>query len=302
MPDYDYVTVDVFTDTAFAGNQLAVFPRAGGLDDLRMQKIARELNLPETTFVLPPDDPAHTCRVRIFTPGRELPFAGHPTLGTAHVLAVLDPPADGSARYVFEEGVGPVPVDVALTGAATSRASLASPRLPESGPPPPEAETLAAILSVPADRIDGARVSAASCGVPFLFVPVDGLATIAAVEIDTALFRKALAGWWAEALFVYCRETVDASADIHARMFAPLFGIPEDPATGGAAAAFAGLLAGGEAGRSGSFTWRIEQGLEMGRPSLLEVEADLDDGRITAVRVGGASVTVACGVMSVPEA
>lgn len=303
MTRYAYFTVDVFTDEVFGGNPLAVFPRADGLNDRQMKTVARELNLSETTFVVPPDDPAHTCKVRIFTPGAELPFAGHPTLGTAHVLVGNgDIAADGdTTEIVFEEGVGPVPVTVSRQPANRTFARLSVSKLPEFGPPAPSREDLAAVLSIAPDDIPAdAPVEAVSCGVPFLFVPVSGLDAMARLRPDMARWTEVLGGYWATEIFAWTRETASDGVDVHARMFGPMIGIAEDPATGGAAAALGGYLGVREGPETGTVRWRVEQGIEMGRPSLLEVDADKQAGEITAVRVGGTTVPVGRGEMDIP--
>jgi trans-2,3-dihydro-3-hydroxyanthranilate isomerase len=181
MPnEYKFVTADVFTDHVFGGNQLAVFPDGRGLSDATMQKIAREFNLSETVFVFPPQTPAGTRRLRIFTPGRELPFAGHPTVGSGFVLtAIGDVKLEGErTRIVFEEGVGPVEVIVRAEQGRPIFSQLSAAKMPELGPPPPEVEKLAAILSLEPEQIktSGRAPAAFSCGLPFLFVAVRDLA------------------------------------------------------------------------------------------------------------------------------
>lgn len=296
---------DVFTDRIFGGNPLAVVVDAGGLTTEQMQRIAREFNLSETTFVLPPESPEHTHRLRIFTPSRELPFAGHPTVGSAFVLAAAGHVqlVDGEARVVFGEGVGPVPVTVRGSGARPAMSQLSVAKLPEWGPAPPASETLAALLSLdPHDVLDDAQDEPAglSCGVPFLFVPLKSIDAVRRARINWEWWNHALRSYWAEAVFLFSYETEAAGSAVHARMFAPAFGIDEDPATGSAAAAFAGYLARRHGLQAGSATWRIEQGFEMGRPSHIEVEADAVGGRLAAVRVGGSSVIVASGTLNVP--
>src|SRR4051812_13054056 len=171
-----FVTADVFTDRTFGGNQLAVFPDARGIDPGLMPRIAREFNFSETTFVLPPTDPANTARVRIFTPGGELPFAGHPTVGTAHVLASLGIVrlTGDSTKIVFEEGAGPVPVTISSRDGKPTFAQLTAAKLPETGRTPPSREILARMLSLEpgALRPDPFTPQTVSCGVPFLFVPL----------------------------------------------------------------------------------------------------------------------------------
>lgn len=300
-----YLVADVFTDRIFGGNPLAVFPDAAGIPDTRMQQIAAELALSETAFVLPPETPQGTLRLRIFTPRSELAFAGHPTVGTACLLAGLGLlPWDGQeARWVFEEAAGPVPVRLARDEAGRPFAELSSPSLPEYGPPAPPDEALAPVLSLTPDDLMGRTCTprAVSCGVPFLFVPVRDRATLARARVDLARWEHALAGHWAPQLYVFTRDTGAAPADLRARVFAPALGIPEDPATGAAAAALAGYLARSEALGTGTYRWMVEQGVEMGRPSAIRVEADLEGDRVVAARVGGGAVLVSDAVMSLPD-
>jgi trans-2,3-dihydro-3-hydroxyanthranilate isomerase len=300
-----FLTADVFTDRMFGGNQLAVFPRAEGLDPALMQAIARELNISETVFALPPDDPAHTRKLRIFTPGSELPFAGHPTIGAAFVLAAtgeIPVGADG-ASIVFEEGVGPVPVRVRAEGGVPGYCELTTARLPEAGPAPPPLEEIAAALSLRVDDLgtDGLGPRGVSCGVPYLFVPLRDQAALARARINLPAWERSLSGWGAPAVFLFVEADGDG-LDFRARMFAPGVGIPEDPATGSAAAALAGYLAGDSGPETGTLRWVVAQGVEMGRPSRLHVACDRSGGRISAVRVGGTSVLVAEGRLMVPSA
>lgn len=299
-----YHTLDVFTDRVFGGNPLAVFPDGRGVSAERMQRIAREFNLSETVFVLPPDDPAHTRRVRIFNPSAELPFAGHPTVGTAFLLAALGevPLAGSGTRIVFEEGVGPVPVRVEARDGRPVYAELTAARLPEHGPPPPPRAEVAAVLGLAErDVLDGEWAPAGvSCGVPFLFVAVRGEA-LARARVDPARWEARLAGWWAPHLYVISYDPELSGPEVRARMFAPAMGIPEDPATGAAASALAGYLAERTGAAEGTVRWTVRQGVEMGRPSLLRVEADVRGGAVEAVRVGGAAVRVSEGVMRLPD-
>ena len=294
MTRYRYFTCDVFTDRTFCGNPLAVLPDARGLADAQMQAIAREFNYSETTFVLPADDPRHAARVRIFTPGGELPFAGHPTLGTAFVLATTGALPREATEIVFEEGVGPVPVAIFRDGGRVTHCRLTAARLPEPGPPAPPAAALAAMLSL----ADGEVLEAAacwSCGTPFLVVPMAGLDALARCALDLPRWRELLAGYATQKVYPVARL-----GDLHwrVRMFAPGLGVPEDPATGSAAAAFAGWIAARVSEpRDGTLAVRLEQGIEMGRPSALDLEFDRRGGAITAVRVGGAAVLVAEGTL-----
>jgi trans-2,3-dihydro-3-hydroxyanthranilate isomerase len=303
MPRFRFVTADVFTDQPFGGNQLAVFPDATGIPEHRLQDVAREFNFSETTFVYPPSDRAHTRQVRIFTPGTELPFAGHPTVGTAHVLAEIGEIAltGETTRIVLEELVGPVPVTIRAEAGRPTYCALAVAKLPEEGPPAPSREALARALSLETDDLlDGEwEPRAWSCGVPYLFVPVRYSAAVARSRVTPQAWARTRAGTWAPATSVSARAGERPGSDLHGRMYAPGFGITEDPATGSAAAAMAGYLAKRDTRRDGTLRWRLEQGFEMKRPSILDIEADVERGRITGVRVGGATVLVSEGTMLV---
>ena len=294
MSRYRYFTCDVFTERVFCGNPLAVLPEARGLTDAQMQSIAREFNYSETTFVLPADDPHHAARVRIFTPGGELPFAGHPTIGTAFVLAKIGAiPADAS-EIVLEEGVGPVPVSILRNGERVTHCRLTAARLPEPGPPAAPARDLARMLSLAdGEVLEGSACW--SCGVPFLVVPVANLGALSRCALDLPLWRELLAGYPTQKVYPVARV---GTLQWRVRMFAPGLGVAEDPATGSAAASFAGWLARQLTHpRDGTLAVRLEQGVEMGRPSELAVEFDRVAGAITAVRVGGAAVMVAEGTL-----
>lgn len=298
-----YLTCDVFTDRRFGGNPLAVFPDASRISPELMHPIAREFNYSETTFVLPPDDPSHTARVRIFTPGGELQFAGHPTVGTAHVLASIGAVrlAGDETRIVFEEGVGPVPVVIRAKNGSPEFAQLSVAQLPRVGPTPPSAAALAAALSLPADAVlDGERgmkPQTVSCGTPFLFVPLKNRDAVARSRVKLDLFEAALSGYVTNKVMVFATDAEHPGHDVRARMYAPGIGVPEDPATGSACVALAGYLAERDTRRNGTLRWVVEQGFEMGRPSILEIEADKRSGSITAARVGGKTVLVCEGSM-----
>jgi trans-2,3-dihydro-3-hydroxyanthranilate isomerase len=294
-----YLTADVFTDRAFGGNQLAVFPDASSIPEALLQSIAREFNYSETTFVFPPTDGRHTRRLRIFTPATEMPFAGHPTLGAAHVLAATGELAltGEETRFVFEEQAGLISVVIrALPGAALFQ-QLSAPRLPEIGPPPPPRDRVAEALSLEADALrDGAWApQAVSCGFPFLFVPLRDRAAVARARVRLDVWDTVLKDQWASALFVFSQDPELPGSHIHARMFAPGQGVAEDPATGGACVALAGYLGARDTRSDGTLRWRVEQGFEMGRPSLLDIEADKRHGAIVDVRVGGQAVIVCEG-------
>ncbi|HEX6862707.1 MAG TPA: PhzF family phenazine biosynthesis protein [Thermoanaerobaculia bacterium] len=300
---YRYLTADVFTDRPFGGNPLAVFPDARGISPQRMQQAARELNLSETVFVLPPEDPGHTRRIRIFTPGVELPFAGHPTVGTALILAWLGeiPLAGEETRIVFEEGVGPVPVTIRAAEGKAVFAQLSAAQLPEFGPAPALPELTEMLSLGPGDVLAGDFApQAVSCGVAFLCVPLRDRDALRRARLRLDCWESLLASSWAPSVYVFTRDHELPETDFRVRMFAPAMGIPEDPATGGAAAAFGGYL-GSRSSGDGTLRWTLEQGFEMGRPSLLHLEVDRAGGEITAVRVGGGAVLVAEGAMEIPE-
>lgn len=296
-----FFTTDVFTDRRFGGNQLAVFPDARGIPSELMAPIAREFNFSETTFVLPADDPSHTAKVRIFTPGGELRFAGHPTIGTAFVLAHSGAVrlSGAETRIVLEEGVGPVPVLIRVEDGRPDFAQLAAAMVPEVGPPPPSASILAEMLSLSqADLAGGAMTpESVSCGTPFLFVPLRNRDAVARARVKLDLLESALGSYLTDMVFVFAMEAELPGHDIRGRMFAPRIGVPEDPATGSACVALAGYLAARDSRRDGTLRWVVEQGFEMGRPSILEIEADKSNGAVTAARVGGRSVLVSEGTM-----
>jgi len=289
-----YVTLDVFTERRFAGNPLAVVLEADGLGAEAMQAVANEFNLPETVFVLPPEEGAHRARCRIFTPKRELPFAGHPTVGTAVLLAVLD--GGKAGEFVLEEAVGPIRCRVTPREGA-GEASFTLPVLPSQVAAAPPNATIAAALGLDAGDIGAGDLapSAWSAGNPFLFVPLRDLDAVRRASPDLAAFR-ALAPTF-PGMFVFSRETAEKGCDFHARMFAPAMGIVEDPATGSAVAAFAGLLGRFGGYGDGDHAVAIEQGYEMGRPSLIRLGMTIVAGQFTAVTVGGSAVIVAEGAI-----
>jgi trans-2,3-dihydro-3-hydroxyanthranilate isomerase len=287
-----FVTLDVFTDRRFAGNPLAVVLDAEDLDAAAMQAIAREFNHPETVFVLAPTNPDHRARIRIFTPMRELQFAGHPTVGTAVLLGPRDGGAAGR-EFVLEEGIGAVrcTLEASTAGAGTARFLL--PQLPAEVGPAPDAAAIAAALGLaPADLAER-RPARWSAGNPFTFVPVAGLAAMARCRPDLARFDAAFGA--NGAAYVFCSETVEPGHAFHARMFAPAMGIHEDPATGSAVAAFAGMLAPNLP--DGTHTIAIEQGHEMGRPSLIRLIAAVEAGRLVSASIGGDAVVVTEGTI-----
>ncbi|MBW4090187.1 MAG: PhzF family phenazine biosynthesis protein [Proteobacteria bacterium] len=301
MPTYEFVTVDVFTDTRFGGNPLAVFPAAAGLSDTEMQALAAEFNLSETTFVLPPDDPRHSARVRIFGPRGELPFAGHPNVGTGFVLARrMDTPPE---HFTFEEMAGLVRVHVTRgADGAVDGARIAAPRSLTRGSAVPT-ETVAACAGLdPADiATDTHTPLIASVGMPFVIAELRDLDALGRAAPDPAAFRAAQPAFAEEAprfpLYLYVR--VDGSAlSLRTRMFAPLGGIMEDPATGSAGAALAALLTAEAPGTDLALTFEIEQGVEFGRPSLLVAAArKTAEGPVSAT-VSGTCVPMLAGTIT----
>jgi trans-2,3-dihydro-3-hydroxyanthranilate isomerase len=302
MPKFEYYTVDVFTNKRFGGNQLAVFPNAKKIDPKLYQTIAREFNFSETTFVLPPKDKKNTRHVKIWTPGGELQFAGHPTVGTAHVLAAIGAIKlkGAETRIVLEEGVGPVPVTIRAKKGKPEFAQLSVAKLPEYWPGPPAAE-LAKALGLDASDVLTGEVApeAASCGTCFLMVPLRNRAALAKARVRLDEFERVLNGYVTNKVFLFCNEPELKGSHFRARMYAPTIGVAEDPATGSAAAGFAGYIAKRDKRADGVLAWRIEQGFEMGRPSILDIEVDKKAGAVTGVRVGGNSVLVTKGEMTI---
>jgi trans-2,3-dihydro-3-hydroxyanthranilate isomerase len=296
---YRFVTLDVFTDKPFGGNPLAVFPDARGLDHAQMGAIAREFNLSETVFVFPPANGSHTRALRIFSPAGELPFAGHPTVGAAHALAALGDIAlaGGTTRIVFEELVGPVPVMIRSEHGRPVYCELSVAKLPETGPPPPSRTTLAEMLGLSASDLQAGSFvpQAVSCGLPFLLVPLRDRDALARASLVLERWQSVLSGFWARDIFLFTRDPDHGGTEIRARMFGPGVNIVEDPATGSAVAALGGFLAARDSRAEGTLSWTVEQGVEMGRPSSLRVEADKSGGAVTAVRVGGGSVMMSEG-------
>jgi trans-2,3-dihydro-3-hydroxyanthranilate isomerase len=289
---YDFALVDVFTDRPFGGNQLAVFPDAAGIPDATMQQLAREFKFSETTFVLPPRDPANTCQVRIFTPHQELPFAGHPTVGTAAVLADRSGEPTGR-RFVFEEGIGPVTV---VVDGRTIRLYLHFPDY-QSTEEAPSAAALANALALPEESI----VDSWYAGVPlgFCFVRLATKDLVDRAALDRAAWQADLADRWSPHLYIFAGDLRDG-ARLYARSFAPAVGVDEDPATGSACASLVASLAQRSGWPNGSFRVQIDQGVAMGRPSLLEGTARKENGRLTEVAVGGHAVIVGSGTMTLP--
>jgi trans-2,3-dihydro-3-hydroxyanthranilate isomerase len=300
---HPYLIYDVFTARRLAGNPLAIVLDADDLDDRAMQAIAGEFNLSETVFVRQAASPTGTAALRIFTPEYELPFAGHPTVGTAVALAEgRNLASGGPALLVLEEKVGPVRCAVSFHHGQWF-AEFDLPRLPEHLPLAVDNAALAAALGIGAHEIgfENHQPSCWSAGNPFVFVPVAGLDVAGRIKLDASAWSGlgVLRGdGFPASPYVYCRETVGHSHDFHARMIVPASGgVYEDPATGSAAAAFAGAVNHFDAPVDGPAQVTIEQGVEMGRPSSIRLEMDIVARKISAARIGGHAVKVAEGVV-----
>ncbi len=300
---YSFYTLDVFTEQIFGGNPLAVFPEALGLSTAQMQAVAVEINYSETVFVLPPQTESGDYRLRIFTPRQELDFAGHPTLGTAFLLAHIGkiPLQNSTTPIILEEGVGPVAVTIYSEQGKPKETELSVAQLPILGPAPPSAERLASLLGLMPDAIIQGDYfpQAYSSGLPFLFVPLGDRRLLAQATLNLSLWKEHIEDYWASCLYLFTADPGGA-ADFQARMFAPGLGIAEDPATGSAVAALGGYL-GDRLEKPGLYHWRIAQGIEMGRPSLLKLSLEKTSQSITSVTVAGTSVVVIQGRMEIPE-
>jgi trans-2,3-dihydro-3-hydroxyanthranilate isomerase len=294
-----FVTVDVFTDRRFGGNPLAVVLDGRGLATEQMQSVASEFNLAETTFVLPPSDPRHTAEVRIFTPRAELPFAGHPNIGTAFVLARLGSSYGSGVTepLAFEEKAGLVRLDLIKEASSVIGARLAAPQ-PLVRSENVAAEVVAAACSIGVDDIETAnhQPCLASCGVSFAFAALKSRSALAAARPRSDMFCGHLAADRATGILLYTPDR-DGGVDLQARMFAPHYGVPEDPATGSANVALVGLLAGLRTESDLTLRLRIAQGIDMGRPSLLEAIAEKQNGRVTGMWIGGRCVPMMQGVL-----
>ena len=294
---YPFHLVDVFSSTPFGGNQLAILPDATGISTEGMQKIAREFNFPESTFVLPKNDPANSYRVRIFTPRAELNFAGHPTIGTACALVMkqhaqtVDP-----IRLILEENIGPVMVDVAPRNGGYHGTLTLSGKIdaPTGAPAPAD---LAAVLS-----IEPAEVSQsffAGVGLPFCFAQLKSNEAVDRAAVNRAAWTTTLSRAWSPNLFFFAGDLRDGG-NLYARMCAPALGVEEDPATGSACAALVGAMASKPEFGGTAYHLSIQQGVSMGRRSEIEAEARKSGGVVTSVSVGGATAYIASGEIEVP--
>ena len=300
MSRHPYLHLDVFTRRALAGNQLAVFLHADDLSPEVMQRIALEMAFPETTFVLAPQRADTDVKMRIFTPRRELPLAGHPTIGSTFALAregVIGPDRD---EVVFELGVGPTPVSLEWAGDELTFAWMHQPR-PEFGPVVDAAVEIGATLGLdPAVLHADLPVQVVSCGLPVLLVPLATRAAVDAIQFELGPVRGVFSQCDLDVLpvFAFSLERGDDDATAYSRMFAPTFGIPEDPATGGASGPLGSyLLDHGAVSPTAARQMVSLQGVAMGRPSRVHISVASDRGAVTSVRVGGAAVVVAEGAL-----
>lgn len=301
MKEIPFIQADVFTDRPFTGNPLAIVPDAAGVSSEEMQSIAREMNLSETTFVLPPSDSKAQFRLRIFTPASELPLAGHPVVGTFFVLAQrgrIDL-QDGVNRIFQQCGAGTLPVDIHVHESRVDRVVMtqAPPRFLGDLT---DRRLLAESVGLAEECLlpDGLPAQVVSTGLPQLMVPARSMKDLAQIELDLVAMRKVFRALETDCFMIFTRETVHADSTVHARMFAPLLGVPEDPATGSASGALGAYLVRHDLVQAEP-TARIvvEQGYEMGRPSAIYVEVDGGPGEPSEVRVGGQAVEVAEGVL-----
>ena len=297
-------TLDVFTSRRFAGNPLAVVLDGDALSTEQMQTIAREFNLSETIFVMKPDNPANTAKVRIFLPAAEIPFAGHPTVGCAILLAEqkFKPGCSFETEIRLEEKAGLVPVKVTRIG-DIPRAIFTAPVVPfaVNPPPPPSREEAALALSLDPAGIgfDGHNIGVWQGGPRFFYVPVKSRQALAGSRIIDPHWTAMTKKHGVDMVYLYTRGGDSPKTDFRGRLYAPASGIPEDPATGAATAVLGAQLLAAEELADGSHAWELEQGYEMGRPSDLRLEADVRDGKLTAVRVAGQAVRVMEGTLEV---
>jgi trans-2,3-dihydro-3-hydroxyanthranilate isomerase len=297
-------TLDVFTDKRFGGNPLAVVLDADDLSDAQMQAMAREFNLSETVFVLTATRPAHSAKMRIFTPRSEIPFAGHPTVGTAILLAELNAPAhngEKDALVILEQNIGTVRVGARLRAGGAAYAEFDAPKLPaEAGVLPPDDVLAAGLGLIPSEvGFENHSPICYAAGHTFAFVPVSSLEAIRRARVNGSHWEKAFEQQGVTGVYVYTRQCEHMSSAFHVRMFAPQMGIPEDPATGSAAIGLAGIVHQFDGLPDGTHKRIVEQGYEMGRPSEIVLTLVVTGGKLTTVRIGGSAVRVSEGTIEV---
>ncbi|HMN36208.1 MAG TPA: PhzF family phenazine biosynthesis protein [Hyphomicrobium sp.] len=300
----DYYILDVFTERAFGGNPLAVVQGADQLTVAEMQAIAREFNLSETVFVRKPTAPGHTAKVRIFTPAREVPFAGHPTLGAAALLAELRMPVINGERdaiIALEEEIGSVRVGVRLRAGAAAFGEFDAPKLPGQAEAMGQRDELAAALGLIASEVgfENHKPMLVRDANVFAYVPVANLEAMAKVRATAGHWGRAFSDKGILGVYMYTRQCVRAHSAFHARLFAPDVGITEDPATGSASIGLARVIHHFDDLTDGTHKLQIEQGIEMGRPSTISLAITVERGNLIGVRIGGHVVRVAQGTLSV---
>lgn len=292
-----FYTLDVFTNKPFSGNQLAVFPHCEELSSQKMQNIAKEFNFSETVFVFPPSNPQANFDVRIFTPGGEIPFAGHPTIGTAFLLAYLGMvnSTNDTTEIILHEGAGNIPVTIYSEYNEVLATELRAPNPPEFYHDIPSKSALVEILSLSeADLSDKYTPQAVSCGLPFLIIPLNSLSALKKAQLNLTPWQKTLSNHIAPHVYP-CYQIEEFQWQV--RMFAPSLNISEDPATGSAATAFAAYLATYQPEKDGNWQWFIEQGLEINRPSKIIASARKQNHQITQIKVRGESVIITEGIL-----
>ncbi len=299
-----FYTLDVFTDRRFGGNPLAVVLEADGLTDSQMQAIAREFNLSETVFVQNSARPAHSAKMRIFTPRSEVPFAGHPTIGTATLLAHLKGPAhngEADALVILEQAIGTVRVGVRLRNGAPAFAEFDAPKLPaEAGMLPPTDVLAAGLGLIPSEiGFENHTPLCFAAGNTFAFIPVASLEVIRRARVNGPHWERAFEQQGVVGVYLYTRQCEHTSSAFHVRMFAPQVGIPEDPATGSAAVGLTGVVHHFDRLPDGTHKRIVEQGYELGRPSQIVLTLIVDGGKLTTVRIGGSVVRVSEGTLTV---
>ena len=297
--EYKFYVLDVFTDKKFEGNQLAVFPFAEGITDEDMQKIAKEFNYSETVFITPADE-ENVRNIRIFTPASEVDFAGHPNIGAAMLLARIGEYSDeNQIDIIFKEKVGDVPLRINFDNSVPQNAELSTVKLPEKGDSP-SIEEIAKVISLDVSDIVPTEVPLSfSCGLPFLFVPINSIEKLKQATLNQEHWKNHISQSWAPQIYLFTKETKLPTSDFHARMFAPALGISEDPATGSAAAALAGYISENIEKNDGTFTYVIEQGFEINRPSIIEMSFTQKNQKIESVKIRGNAVIFSEGKISI---
>jgi len=296
--EYSFYVVDVFTDKIFEGNQLAVFPSSEGINDKQMQKIAREFNYSETVFITSTGE-KHSRNVRIFTPNSEVDFAGHPNIGAAMLLARIGEFSNKEqVKIIFNEKVGEIPITIIFHNSEPQKAELSTAKLPEEGEVP-SLEKIAKSISLERSDIISSRGPASfSCGLPFLFIPIISKEKLKQASINHEEWKKNISKTWAPQLYLFTIKTEFDESDFHARMFAPSLGISEDPATGSAVAALAGYISKYIQKNDGEFSFVVEQGFEVDRPSIIEMSFSQKNQKIESVKVKGSAVIFSEGKIS----